>query len=141
VDGVKRPLVLVDPDEYSILTGRLESVWQSFHSTPDGRRKLHGKIERTEISEANGMVTKTEIHADGYTYRTAAVPKREKRKAEVAKIKAKIADERKPLGMSEKQWEVRKALKRIKNGKKKTVTVEHDAVSGKTTVIPPTPTK
>ena len=49
VDGVSRPVVLVDPIEYKMLTERLDTVWQSFHATSDGRRKLHGKIERTEV--------------------------------------------------------------------------------------------
>ena len=69
-DGEKRPVVLVEPTEYKMLTERLDAVWQSFHSTADGRRKLHGKLERTEIDEEARQ--KVEIYADGFRHMDAA---------------------------------------------------------------------
>lgn len=132
VDGVERPVVLVDPAEYKMLTERLDAVWQSFHSTPDGRRKLHGKIERTEIDEK--AMQKVEVHADGYRH-TEAMPKREKpAAAKLTRLQAKI-EKQKPRGMSDKQWEMRKAFEKHRMGAAKTVTVEHDAATGKDTIL------
>lgn len=132
VDGVSRPVVLVHPMEYKLLTERLDAVWQSFHATADGRRKLHGKIERTEIDEAK--CEKVEVHADGYRH-TEAMPKRERpAAAKLTRIAAKV-EPTKPRGMSEKQWEMRKAFEKHRMGVPKTVTVEHDAATGKDTIL------
>ena len=134
VDGVERPVVLVEPMEYKMLTERLDAVWQSFHATAEGRRKLHGKIERTEIDEKAKQ--KVEVHADGYRH-TETLPKRERPKAtktKLARLQAKI-EMQKPKGMSEKQWEMRKAFEKHRMGVPKTVTVEHDAATGKDTIL------
>ena len=131
-DGVERPVVLVHPMEYKLLTERLDAVWQSFHATAEGRRKLHGKIERTEIDEK--AMQKVEVHADGYRH-TEAMPKRERQAAaKITRIAAKV-EPTKPRGMSDKQWEMRKAFARHRMGVPKTVTVEHDAATGKDTVL------
>ena len=131
-DGVERPVVLVHPMEYKLLTERLDAVWQSFHATPDGRRKLHGKIERTEIDEK--AMQKVEVHADGYRH-TEAMPKREKPAAAKLTRPAAKVEPTKPRGMSDKQWEMRKAFEKHRMGVPKTVTVEHDAATGKDTVL------
>ena len=131
-DGVSRPVVLVEPMEYKMLTERLDAVWQSFHATAEGRRKLHGKIERTEIDEK--AMQKVEVHADGYRH-TEAMPKRERQAAaKLTRLQAKI-EKQKPRGMSDKQWEMRKAFEKHRMGVPKTVTVEHDAATGKDTVL------
>ena len=131
-DGVERPVVLVEPMEYKLLTERLDAVWQSFHATAEGRRKLHGKIERTEIDEK--AMQKVEVHADGYRH-TEAMPKREKPAAAKLTRPAAKAEPTKPRGMSDKQWEMRKAFAKHRMGVPKTVTVEHDAATGKDTVL------
>ena len=131
-DGVSRPVVLVEPMEYKLLTERLDAVWQSFHATPDGRRKLHGKIERTEIDEAKRE--KVEVHADGYRH-TEAMPKRERPAAAKLTRPAAKVEPTKPRGMSDKQWEMRKAFEKHRMGVPKTVTVEHDAATGKDTIL------
>ena len=131
-DGEERPVVLVEPMVYKLLTERLDAVWQSFHATPDGRRKLHGKIERTEIDEK--AMQKVEVHADGYRH-TEAMPKREKPAAAKLTRPAAKVERQKPRGMSDKQWEMRKAFAKHRMGVPKTVTVEHDAATGKDTVL------
>ena len=131
-DGVSRPVVLVEPMEYKLLTERLDAVWQSFHATAEGRRKLHGKIERTEIDEK--AMQKVEVHADGYRH-TEAMPKREKPAAAKIVRKAAKVEPTKPRGMSDKQWEMRKAFEKHRMGVPKTVTVEHDAATGKDTIL------
>jgi len=131
-DGVERPVVLVHPMEYKLLTERLDAVWQSFHATADGRRKLHGKIERTEIDEK--AMQKVEVHADGYRH-TEAMPKRERQAAAKLTRPAAKVEPTKPRGMSDKQWEMRKAFAKHRMGVPKTVTVEHDAATGKDTVL------
>lgn len=131
-DGVERPVVLVEPMEYKLLTERLDAVWQSFHATAEGRRKLHGKIERTEIDEK--AMQKVEVHADGYRH-TEAMPKREKPAAAKLTRPAAKVEPTKPRGMSDKQWEMRKAFAKHRLGVPKTVTVEHDAATGKDTIL------
>jgi hypothetical protein len=131
-DGVERPVVLVEPMEYKLLTERLDAVWQSFHATAEGRRKLHGKIERTEIDEK--AMQKVEVHADGYRH-TEAMPKRERPAAAKLTRPAAKVEPTKPRGMSDKQWEMRKAFAKHRLGVPKTVTVEHDAATGKDTVL------
>ena len=131
-DGVERPVVLVEPMEYKLLTERLDVVWQSFHATADGRRKLHGKIERTEIDEK--AMQKVEVHADGYRH-TEAMPKRERQAAAKLTRPAAKVEPTKPRGMSDKQWEMRKAFEKHRMGVPKTVTVEHDATTGKDIVL------
>ena len=130
VDGVSRPVVLVDPIEYKMLTERLDTVWQSFHATSDGRRKLHGKIERTEVDEKARK--KVEIYADGFRY-TETIP--EKRKPKDGKDqKPKDGKDQKPKWMSDRQWEMRQAFKNHRLRIPKQLTVKHDAVTGKDTV-------
>lgn len=131
-DGVARPVVLLDPLEYRLLTERLDAVWQSFHSTADGRRKLHGKLERTEIDEKARQ--KVEIYADGFRHTETLPAKRKPTEVKITRLQAKI-EEQKPKGMSDKRWEMRQAFKKHRLGIPKQVTVEHDAATGKDTVV------
>lgn len=131
-DGVERPVVIIDPAEYKLLTERLESVWQSFHATADGRRKLHGRLERTEIDEKARQ--KVEIYADGFRHTETLPVKRKPTEAKMTRLQAKI-EEQKPKGMSDKRWEMRQAFKKHRLGVPKQVTVEHNAVTGKDTVV------
>ena len=136
VDGVSRPVVLVDPIEYKMLTERLDTVWQSFHSSPDGRMKLHGKIERTEIYEKERK--KVEIYADGFRH-TETIPEKRKPKdggkTTLHKtILHKKMEDQKPKWMSDRQWEMRQAFKNHRLRIPKQLNVEHDAVTGKDTV-------
>lgn len=131
-DNVERPVVLLDPDEYRLLTERLDAVWQSFHSTADGRRKLHGKLERTEIDEKARQ--KVEIYADGFRHTETLHAKRKPTEVKITRLQAKI-EEQKPKWMSDKQWEMRQALRKFRHGIPKQVTVEHDAATGKDTVV------
>lgn len=131
-DNVERPVVLLDPLEYRLLTERLDAVWQSFHATADGRRKLHGKLERTEIDEKARQ--KVEIYADGFRHTETLPVKRKHTEVKITRLQAKI-EEQKPKGMSDKRWEMRQAFKKHRQGVPKQVTVEHDAVTGKDTVV------
>ena len=131
-DGVERPVVLVEPMEYKLLTERLDAVWQSFHATAEGRRKLHGKIERTEIDEKARQ--KVEVHADGYRHTEAMLKRERPAAAKITRPAAKV-EPTKPRGMSDKQWEMRKAFEKHRMGVPKTVTVEHDAATGKDTIL------
>ena len=124
-DGVERPVKIIDPDEYKLLTERLQVVWHSFNSTSDGRAKLHGKIERTEIDEKARK--KVDIYADGHRHTETLPAKRKSIEAKITRLQAK-EEEKKPKWMSDKQWEMRQAFKKHRQGVPKQVTVEHDAV-------------
>lgn len=127
-DGVERPVVLVEPMEYKLLTERLDAVWQSFHTTADGRRKLHGKIERTEIDAEKRE--KVEVHADGYRHVETLPQKHGGVSATVKVGGANSGEPPKPGNISDRQWQMRKQLKVLKQKPAKAVTVEHDAVTG-----------
>lgn len=131
-DGVERPVKLIDPLEYRLLTERLDAVWKAFHATADGRRELHGKLERTEIDEKARQ--KVEIYADGFRHTETLPAKRKPTEVKITRLQAKI-EEQKPKGMSDKRWEMRQAFKKHRLGVPKQVTVEHDAVTGKDTVV------
>lgn len=131
-DNVERQVVLLDPLEYRLLTERLDAVWQSFHSTADGRRKLHGKLERTEIDEKARQ--KVEIYADGFRHTETLPAKRKHTEVKITRLQEE-KEEKKPKWMSDKQWEMRQAFRKFRQGVPKQVTVEHDASTGKDRVV------
>lgn len=134
VDGQERPVMLLDPDEYKLLTGRLDAVWQSLNATEDGRIKLHGKRERTEIDEKARK--KVQIYADGYKHTETIPEKRNKPPVvKMTRLQEKIIEEQKPKWMSDRHRKARRALLKRKQGVPKQVTIEHDAVTGKDTVV------
>ena len=128
-DGVERPVKIIDPDEYKLLTERLQVVWYSLNSTSDGRRKLHGRLERTEIDEKARQ--KVEIYADGFRHTETLPVKRKPTEVKITRLQAKI-EEQKPKGMSDKRCEMRQAFEKHSKGVPKQVTVEHDAMMNPT---------
>lgn len=134
VDGVRRQVALVDPDEYAMLTGNVAKVWAALNSTLDGRQKLHGKQTKTIVDKETASVT-TE-YADGYRH-TEKMVKRTPPKppAAVPRGKAKAAAERKPANISARHWEMRQRVKAAKDGKPREVTINHNANTGKDTEV------
>lgn len=129
VDGVERPVVLLDQLEYRRITERLDAVWKSFHETDDGRRELHGKLERTEIDEKARQ--KVEIYADGFRHTETLPANLKPTEVKITRLQAKI-EEQKPKGMSDKRCEMRQAFEKHSKGVPKQVTVEHDAMMNPT---------
>lgn len=126
VDGVRRQVVLVDPDEYEMLTGRVEKVWAGLNSSEDGRIKLHGmRVDQTETNN-----TKVTTYSDGYRHMERMAPKRPARPV-VRTGRARPPEPVKPSGISDRQWKFRQKRKEALSGKVKEITVEHDAVTGK----------
>jgi len=132
-DGVKREVVIMDPDEHAALTGKVDQVWKSMNSTEDGRRKLHGLAKETVIDETE----KVTVYADGYCHR-AKMEKRTNKVMESVRVsgeKKKTPVRRVYSNMSERHkafMEKRDAALDARAGKNvKTVTVEHDAATGK----------
>jgi hypothetical protein len=131
-DGVRRPVVLVSPDEYDLLTTRLDLMWEYFNSSRDGRVKLHGRVVNTTIDEV--AKEKVETHKDGYQHREK-MPAKVDRPRLVLKQKPDMATPPKPTNISERQYEMRKRLAERRKSPVKTLTVEHDAATGKDTVV------
>lgn len=134
-DGVRRPVVLVDPMDYRLLTERFEQVWQSFHSTADGRRKIHGR-PMVRIDEKR--LERVEEYADGYTH-TESLPKKTKRTQPQQERNGAILRLNQPpappSNMSKRQWKMRRELQERKKNPIKEITVEHDAATGTDRVI------
>lgn len=126
-DGVKREVAIVDPDQYSLMTGQVAQVWKSLHKDEDGRMKMHGKRVSQEIDAANGV--KTTVYEDGYRNVERFETKTKKTMEEFSGQKA----ESRP-NMSERQRRMRELLSARKSGKVKEVTLEHDAATGKDVV-------
>ena len=128
-DGVRRRVCILDPDEYAMLTGQVASVWQALHKTDDGRRKIHGKRVNQVINEKAGV--KTSVYADGYSFDEPLVRNTREVKRAFAAAPARRAQS---TALSERHRKFREELERRKNAKPKTVTIEHDANTGKDTV-------
>lgn len=128
-DGVRREVVLVSPEEYEMLTGRVEKVWKQLNSTPEGRKMLHGREVSHEIDTET--LRKVDIYADGFRFEQNIPPKRTRPEADSRGSQAKQRPEVKPDGISVRQWQMRKKLRTARSAKPKTVTVEHNAATGK----------
>lgn len=133
-DGVKREVAIIDPAQYAMMTGRVQSVWTSLNSTRDGRVKLHGKCTGCVIDDA--AKEKRETYADGYVWREPMLLKTRKVVGEIKDgdhAKPKRPKER-PRHLSKMQWEMRQKLESARSGKVRHVTVIHDAATGKDVV-------
>ena len=106
VDGVRREVVLVSPDEYAALTNDAVRAWHKLHETEEGRRKLHGRRINTKVEPSKtGGMNRVDTYEDGFRF---------------------------PWPMSARHLEFRAKLNTAK--KPKEITVEHDATTGKDTV-------
>ena len=122
-DGVRRQVALMGADEYAQLAERVDAVWRIQNATPEGRRRLHGAITNTVINAEQKR--KEEYHADGYVH---CEPMQIRRSSPPPIVKRK-SDERRNI--SRLHAEMRRKLEERMKGKPKTVTVEHDATTGK----------
>ena len=105
VDGVKREVVLVAPEEYAALTNGAVEAWKKLHETEAGRVQLHGRRVNTSVMDGKVRV---DTYADGF---------------------------RMPFPMSARHLEFRAKINAAKrDSKPKEVTLEHDAATGKDTV-------
>lgn len=135
-DGVKREVVLMEPEQYSILTGQVQTIWASMNKTRDARAKLHGKANTTVTTNGNEKVT-VERYDDGYVFTDRMTVKTREdidkfrlthRAAKSGRVMPKPV---KPRNISDRQWQMRQKLNDALSGKPKEVNVEHDAVTGK----------
>lgn len=103
VDGIRREVILVSPDEYAALTNNAVEAWKKLHQTEDGRRKLHGRRVNTSVTNGNVRV---DTYADGF---------------------------RMPFPMSPRHLEFRAKLHEARKSRStpREVTVEHNATTGK----------
>ena len=145
-DGVRRRVCILAPDEYALLTNQVVSVWKALHATDAGRRKIHGKRVNQIVNEKAGV--KTSVYADGYSYdeplvrntrevkeRFASVPP--SKRSPVASGVPLSDGTSKALGIknvSERHRKMIEEREKRRNAKPKTVTIEHDATTGKDTV-------
>jgi len=134
-DGVKRQVCLVDPDQYTVMTGQVAQVWKSLNSTDDGRRKLHGKRSQQIVSDDGEKVT---VYEDGYRHVEKAERKTQavmdsfagRNKSPVKAVVRKLKNTR----ISDRHQKMLDELEERRKAKPKEVTVEHDALTGKDTV-------
>lgn len=126
-DGIERPVEILSRDEYSMLTNSVETTWRKLNATEDGRLALHGRLVRHEIDETNRMV-RTDVYADGYRHDTAIPRKVSRGKKERAAVKN---GEVRPDGISDRHWELIKAVRARRKADVPVVIMEHDAVTGK----------
>lgn len=101
VDGVRREVVLVSPEEYCTMTNDLIREWKKLHETEAGRVKIHGRRVNTAITN---KTVRVDTYEDGFKM---------------------------PFTMSPRHLEFRAKLNAAKRSKPKSVTVEHDAATGK----------
>jgi len=124
-DYQRRECVILSVEQYAMLTGRLDQVWQSFNKTEDGRLKLHGKRDKTYLSD--DMKEKVIVYSDGFVHREKAIVKSTNTISRVNMKRPSFDRAR----FSERHANMKEAIERRKRGEIKTVTLEHDAVTGK----------
>lgn len=132
-DGVERPVEILSPEEYAMLTNGVENTWRKLNETEAGRLALHGRIVNHEVDGTNRMI-RADIYADGYRYEVA-IP-RKKYAGQRAMLKAKRESAEKsgpdvrPGRMSDRRWSMLQKIEENRKKRAKTVTVVHDAATG-----------
>lgn len=125
-DGVSRPVCLVDPSEYAMMTGRVDQVWRSLNSTESGRVQLHGSRVWTEVDETNGV--KVVVYKDGYRHSEKFAVRRPRKKS-VLPVRVRNRN------ISDRQQKFREAIEARKSAPPKVITIEHNAATGKDTEL------
>lgn len=126
-DEVRRPVVLVDPEDWAALNGNVKQLIDSANRTENGRTNLHGK-RKEQIVDGNEKHT---IYEDGFIFT-------EKMNQRTSDIRAKILTNRhekaelvRPKGISDRHWEMMKKRAEFKKKTPRQVNIEHDALTGK----------
>lgn len=132
-DGLSRECKILAPEEYELLMGELVQTWTKLNATDSGRSSLHGKVIGTVITNGCRITT----YKDGYQYAEAMQVKTAKAVGDFAGRKPKATmreqavDKYHTKRYSEFKQKMKERNERVKNSKPKTVTVEHDAATGK----------
>lgn len=124
VDNVRRPVAVIDPAEYAMMTGNVAKVWAALNSTANGRERLHGKSTLTEVRTNEAIVVTH--YADGYKW-NEPMPKRTPPRKPQARIDRPPT---KPSAVPERLWLMRQERERRLNAKPKEITIVHDATTG-----------
>lgn len=117
-DGCRRVVIMLEPEHYMMLTGRLERVWQALNSTEDGRKALHGARIRRTVDEKSGIITME--YADGYRSTTQMAIRTSVNRRTNSIRRPPVRQ--KPGNISTRQWKAR--LERENKKPSKEVTVE-----------------
>lgn len=143
VDNVARQCHILTPSEFGYVTNMVFKWYAHMNSTREGRAALHGKKEGGVTVTTNdvGTIIKRQAYEDGYVHEeTAMVAKKSRPKNRIdARIGGLDAPRqvkiRHPAGISQRQREMREARERIRQKKPREITVNHDANTGKDTVV------
>lgn len=126
-DGVRRPVVIVDPADWAMVTNHAFREIARLGKTEDGRIRLHGPRKQQIIDEK--AHEKATVYEDGFVF----IEKMRNRTRPVVAPKDTQAEAvRKRASYSLKYRELLDAREAAKPPR--TVTVEHDAATGKDTV-------
>ena len=138
VDNVARQCHLLTPDEFCYVTNMVFKWYAHMNSTREGRAALHGKKEGGVTVTTNdvGAIIKRQAYEDGYVHEETAKVSKPRPKDVIDGIqKPRVVPVRHPAGISKRQREMREARERIRQKKPKEITVNHDANTGKDTVV------
>ena len=125
-DGERRQVVIVEPEQYAMLTGRLDQVWRSMNADENGRTKLHGMRVDQTVDEKT--MEKHTIYKDGYIFTEKMQPKRT---VTIQRKAKKVSSDDRRKRVSARHWELMKKREDAQKQPVKEVTVEHDALTGK----------
>ena len=126
-DGERRQVVIVEPEQYAMLTGRLDQVWRSMNADENGRTKLHGMRVDQTVDEKT--MEKHTIYKDGYIFTEKMQPKRTVTIQNKQTKKPNLDNKRKRV--SARHWEMLKKREEMQKKPVKEVSVIHDATTGK----------
>ena len=125
VDNVRRPVVLVDPEDWAAVTNNVFREIARLNATENGRIRLHGNRKQQIVNDKDHE--KVSVYEDGFVF----VEKMTASRPFVEKRKSKADESAKRSLYSKKYVEMLEARAERAKGKAKTVTVEHDAATGK----------
>ena len=134
IDGLEREVKILSPDEYDLLTNRLEIAWAFMHATHENRVKVHGSSVRSYIDENNAE--KITEYKDGYRFVEKMVVKtRMVRDQFAVTTKRTPPIPRKPRGISARQWKARQDREAAEKAAPREVNVIYNANNGTTKEI------
>lgn len=142
-DGVSRVCHILQDDEYAYVTNMVFKWYAYMNSSERGRKELHGeKSGSAEVcTNEVGWLVKRQRYEDGYVHDEKLVKfdsskmSYSRRPPDIRRPPARAAKTRHPAGISKMQIDMREARERVKNKKPREITVNHDANTGKDTVV------
>ena len=134
-DNIMSQCHIMSTLEYCYITNMVFKWYVYMNSSNEGRKALHGdKVGSAEVTTNDvGLIVKRQRYEDGYVYDEKAEVRKPKVISNLVVPRRSVILH--PSGISRKQKDMREARERILQKKPKEVIINHDANTGKDTVV------